>query len=206
MDSKHTAETWLFYGVCDLYFSFHTEDFTFDCHSAFSGIMALEKHLKGALLLRRGDEYSSLQENKAKSKVQSIAKGYGHDFEKMISSCNDYFGGNALGDLVSQDYDGYKGSELVKVLGDSYMETRYPATIQVSSSFPVGKKEGIYYNPLSSPGLHHFIFAICEFVVVTLSPAIDVQKLLSNVTQQYNHLESFSRFRDVYLSGYWQKK
>jgi len=204
MDSKHTAETWLFYGVCDLYFSFHTEDWTFDYHSAFSGIMALEKHLKGALLLHRGSEYSSLEESKAKRKVQSIAKEYGHDFEKMISSCNEYFGNDTLGGLVRQNYDGYKGSELVKVLRDSYMETRYPTTSQVSSSFPVDVKEGIYHNPLSSSGLHHFIFAICEFIVATLSSAIDIKKLLNNVTQQYNHLESFSRFKNLYLSGHWQ--
>ncbi len=204
MDSKHTAETWLFYGVCDLYFSFHTEDWNFDYQSAFSGIMALEKHLKGALLLHRGDEYSSLQETKAKKKVQSIAKEYGHDFETMVSRCNEYFGENTLGSLVSQDYDGYKGSELVKVLRDSYMETRYPTTTQVSDSFPIDKKEGIYHNPLSSSGLHRFIFAICEFLVVTLSPAIDVQKMLNSVTQQHNHLESFSRFKNLYLSGYWQ--
>ena len=123
---------------------------------------------------------------------------------KMISSCNEYFGEDALEGIVSEDYDGYKGSELVKVLRNSYMETRYPTTTQVYSSFPIDKKEGIYHNPLNSSGLHHFIFAICEFLVVALLPAIDVQKLLSNVTQQYNHLESFSRFKNLYLSGYWQ--
>ena len=205
MDIAHTAETWLFYGICDLYFSFHTQDLVFDNHAAFSGIMALEKHLKGALIFGRGAEFSTLGELKAKAKdkVQSIAKEYGHDFQKMISACNEQFGEDHLNRIVGQDYGGYNGSQLLIVLKSSYMETRYPTTTNVSSQFPIDKNEGIYHNPLSSSGLHDFIFSICGFIIVNLSPAINENKLLGNVTKQYEHLESFSRFKNLYLSGHW---
>ena len=203
MNIAHTSETWLFYGMCDLFFALHTEEWVFDYHSAFSGIMALEKHLKATIILSRGNEFSSLEEGRAKAKVQAIAKEYSHNFEKMISSCNEYFGDDQFSNLINQNYDGYNGNELCKVLRDSYMETRYPTTTQVSQEFPIDENEGIYHNPLGSSGLHKLIFSVCEFVIVNLSSAIDEDKLLRNVTQQYSHLESFSRFKNLYLAGRW---
>ena len=156
MDSKHVAETWLFYGISDLYFSFHTEEWVFDYHSAFSGIMALEKHLKAFLLFHRASEFLSLNDKKAKNKIQSIAREYGHDFPKMIASCDTFLASGRLKKMVDNNFDGYNGKELIVVLKDSYMETRYPTSIQVSQKFPVGGT-GFYHNPLSSSGLHHFI-------------------------------------------------
>jgi hypothetical protein len=202
MDKKHIAETWLFYGISDLYFSFHTDEIVFDYHSAFSAIMALEKHLKAFILFNRGNEFESLQDGKAMKKVQAIARECGHNFPEMLSTCETYISTGAINKLLSTDYDGYNGKELSEILKDSYMETRYPTNIQVSSKFPVGDV-GIYHNPLSSSGLHKFILTVCEYILNELIPFINKDKLLQNVTDQYKHLEPFNRFKNIYMKSKW---
>ena len=202
MNKEHIAETWLFYGISDLYFSFHTEDMVFDYHSAFSAIMALEKHLKAFIIYNRANEFEKLQDAKAMKKVQSIARECGHDFSTMLTSCDKFSKSDTINNLLNQDYDGYNGRELVEVLKDSYMETRYPTNIQVSSKFPISNTE-FNHNPISSSGLHKFIFAVCEYLVTELASDIDQDKLLKNITDQYKHLEPFNRFKNMYLKNAW---
>ena len=202
MDKKLIAETWLFYGICDLYFSFHTDEIVFDYHSAFSAIMALEKHLKAFILFNRANEFESLLDNEAMKKVQDIARECGHSFPEMLRTCQSYMPSNAIENLLNTEYDGYNGRQLSEVLKDSYMETRYPTNIQVSSKFPV-EDVGIYHNPLSSSGLHKFITTVCECLLKELCPLINKDKLLNNVTDQYKHLEPFNRFKNMYMKGEW---
>ena len=96
MNRAHITETWLFYGISDLYFSFHTDDMVFDYHSAFSGIMALEKHLKAYIIFNRANEFMNIPDGEAKNKIQSIARKCGHNFVTMFSSCDDFVSSDTL--------------------------------------------------------------------------------------------------------------
>lgn len=202
MDSRYISETWFFYGACDLYFSFYTEDWTFDYHSAFSAIMALEKHFKGFLLFHRSSEYDQLSDDDAKAKIQSIAREYGHNFEKMATSCGRFLESTELDQLLDQDYDGYSGRDLLQVLRRAYMETRYPTDIPVSLSFPLDEPD-TYHDPLGSSGFHHFVFRICEFLLLSLAPKIDVAKILRNLIGQYEHQEAIGRFKNLFAKDSW---
>ncbi|MDK1024087.1 MAG: hypothetical protein QGD92_07635 [Gammaproteobacteria bacterium] len=203
MKTHHHTETWLFYGISDLYFSFHSEEWVFDYHSAFFAIMALEKHLKAFLIWHRKKEYEELGKKEANEKVLKIAKSYGHDFPELAKKADEYLSNNEITNLLNMSYDGYNGGELLEVLRDAYMETRYPTSRNVAQSFPVGEP-GIYHNPLASSGLHKFIQTFCETLAKELAGSIDFEKLLSEVKDQYKHLEPFNRFSNIYLKEHWQ--
>jgi len=202
MNAHHQTEKWLFYGACDLYFSFHSEELVFDYHSAFFAIMALEKHLKGCLIYSKSNEFEGLTEKESFLRAVDIAKSYGHDFPRMATEVEKFLPGGAFSKVLDRSHDTYLGRELIKVLRDSYMETRYPTKDHVSMSFPVGEKN-IYYNPLSSSGFHHFIQASCNAIVEGIDEGINVNKLLRNVKDQYKHLEPFGRFQNMYAKGKW---
>lgn len=202
MDIEYYAEKWFFYGICDLYFSFHTEELVFDYYSSFFSIMAFEKHLKAFLIYHKKKELAGLEKEQLRAQVLSIARSYSHNFIKMITDINSLCECEEFSKLLQRDYDGYRGEELIKILRDGYMETRYPILGSVALSFPVAQP-GIYHDPLSSSGIHKFIFNACEFLIINLSESLNLEKILKNVTCQYQHLESFCRFKNVYLRGKW---
>ena len=203
MSNYHHVETWLFYGISDLYFSFHSEEWVFDYHSAFFAIMALEKHFKAFLIWHRRQEFEGLGVSEAQNKVLEIAKEYSHNFTTMAKKANEYMPNNEIDAFLQKNHDGYNGGELLKVLRDAYMETRYPTKECVSLKFPVGEP-GVFHNPLGSSGLHKFIQGLCEMLAIELSDRVEFNKLLGEVKQQYKHLEPFNRFSNIYLNGYWQ--
>ena len=202
MSARHQTEAWLFYGACDLYFSFHSEEWVFDYHSAFFAIMALEKHLKACLIYSKTNEFDSLSSKEAFEKAVDIAKSYGHDFPQMAAEVEVFLPDGSFSKVLDRSHETYPGRDLIKVLRDSYMETRYPTKRHVSMSFPVGEPN-LYYNPLSSSGFHHFIQASCNSIVEGLMEAIDLDKMLRNVKEQYKHLEPFHRFQNIYVPGKW---
>ncbi|MFC1335393.1 MAG: hypothetical protein G8D89_02090 [gamma proteobacterium symbiont of Clathrolucina costata] len=204
MDVKDALDTWLFRGISDLYFSFYIDDWVFDYQSAFSSIMGLEKHLKATVIYYKRDKYESLSTNQAKIEIERIARKYGHNFKKMIKVCNECIGSNRLSNLVDQDYHLYNGTQLVSVLDKAYEETRYPTINRVSSNFSLDEPN-TYHDPLSSSGLHRFIYTICEFLVLELENNIDLDKLLKRFTEQYGHMEQFRRFQNVFLKDKWPK-
>lgn len=202
MNAKHQTEAWLFYGACDLYFSFHSEEWVFDYHSAFFAIMALEKHLKAFLIHSKASDSKNLGENNSFEKALDIGKSYGHDFPRMANDVEKLFPDNSFSKILNRSHDTYKGRDLVMVLKDSYLETRYPTKRHVSMSFPVGQPN-VYLNPLSSSGLHHFIQACCNTILDGLSENIELGRILINLQEQYKHIESFSRFQNIYSPNKW---
>lgn len=202
MNHRYYSEQWFFYGISDLYFSFHSDEWVFDYYQAFFSIMGLEKHLKAFLVFKRQDEYKQLDDNKAERKALEIAKSYNHNFKKMVSKANSYFKDKALDNLLIQDHDGYKGEELISILSKAYMETRYPTMEFVSENFPLQEK-GAFHNPLSSSGLHKFISRTCEALILDLEDEIDFANILENIENRFGHLEPFSRFKNLYLSKQW---
>jgi hypothetical protein len=77
------ARMWLYRGIADLYFGFHTMGNEFSAEAMFMQIMALEKHLKAVLLFERRAEYEQLTEDDARRRVNDISKRLGHKFAQM---------------------------------------------------------------------------------------------------------------------------
>lgn len=203
MDVNDVVNTWLIRGIGDLYFSFYIDDWVFDHQRAFSSIMGLEKHLKATVLYHRRNEFDSLPSEELKIEVNKIARKYGHDFNKLISDCNQYIGSDKLTGLIKRDYDSYNGEKLIEVLTKAYMDTRYPAVSSISLHFPLDQSNTIYHDPLSSSGLHKFIYAVCELLVNELAGHISLTKILLRIDDLYNQQVQFSRFKNVFLSNIW---
>lgn len=204
MTWEYQAETWMYYGLSDLYYSFHTsEEWVFDYHCSFFAVTALEKYLKSRLIYSKKDLDPDATETEVESKFMSIAKKYSHKFEEMMCEAESLAGGDRLSSVLDRSHDGYIGRELVLVLKDAYMETRYPTSQYVSHAFPVG--DNMYHNPLSSSGLLHFVQAACRELTYVLAASINVPKVYENVEKTYSHLEPFSRFKNIYTPELWAK-
>ena len=215
MDHKHLVETWLYFGIIDLFYSFHWNVGLFDHYRAFFAIMAVEKHFKALILFHRRAEFKSLTEAEGNRKVEQIARKYNHDFRRMAKEIHLQNPDSQFCHLIKKDFSGYKGYKLLRIFPHAYQETRYPTLSEkkVFRRFPTGKKysvgkqkKDIYFDPLSSPGLLDFANGLCEFVICQFTESTEVSiidKILYNVTAQYKHLESFERFKNTFLRKQW---
>ena len=82
---------WVSYGIKDFYISFEFEAAnkwheysTFFCHQG------LEKMCKAYLLATKAKEYESRTSGNALEKVNKIAKGFGHDLQKLFGLYYDW--------------------------------------------------------------------------------------------------------------------
>ena len=89
MDRQHVAKTWVFRGLCDLFFAFDNDDASFEDNAVFSEIMGLEKFLKAMLLYHRHQEYEGLSEPDARTKLNAVAMKLGHEFKGMMKEVAD---------------------------------------------------------------------------------------------------------------------
>ena len=158
------------------------------------------KHLKGLLIYANKGSNSDSDEAIQKASLK-MAIGYKHNFVSMTKEADTFIGGKRLHSVLNRNHGGYHGEELLKVLRSAYMETRYPTSIPVAKSFPAGKH--IYHDPLSSSGLSDFVRIMCGTITQHLIDKLDVKKVYNNVSQQYSHLESFSRFKNIYMPALW---
>ncbi len=190
------AKTWLFRGLADLLFAFHNDDVAFEDNARFSEIMGLEKVLKATLLYHRHPEYETLLLADARHSVNDIAAGYRHNFGKMLKELS-ALGLSDIDRVLQSGFDGYKGAALVQALEKGYMETRYPVPAPVSDSFPIGKT-GFTQDPLSSSGLTKFAYALSNACIYHLSQLIDLSDVRAQFAAQFSHLESFTRFSNLF--------
>ncbi len=196
MNRQRVAKTWVYRGLCDLYFGFNSEDVAFEDNARFSEIMGLEKFLKAALLFHRHQEYEALTEPEAKSKLDNLAKDLGHDFKGMMKELS-AIGLNDIDRIKKTDFDGYSGSGLVRAVTAGYMETRYPVPAPISDAFPIGKT-GFTHDPLSSSGITKFIYAVCNACFHMLSAHVDFADLRKQFREHFEHRESFGRFNNLF--------
>ncbi len=195
MDRKLVAQTWVFRGLCDLYFGFDTEDERFSDNALFSEIMGLEKFLKAILLFNCHDEYEELPPEESAKKLNELAKRYGHNIKLMMRLATKA----GLGDLnriKETDFDGYAGRDLVRAVTAGYMETRYPVPRPISDTFPIKGTE-LTWDPLSSSGISKFIRGVCKACFLYLSASVDFSSVLAQFDARYSGKESLPRFKNL---------
>lgn len=196
MDRQRVARTWIYRGLCDLYFAFDNDDVAFEDNARFSEIMGLEKFLKAVLLFHRHHEYEGKSQSAARIKLNELAMQLGHDFKGMMKEFS-ALGVRDIDRIKREDFDGYRGSDLIRAVGAGYMETRYPVPRPVSDTFPI-KGTGITHDPLSSSGITKFIYAMCNACFNQLAQHVDFSDMRQQFQETFQHRESFPRFNNLF--------
>jgi len=156
------VETWIRYGLSDLYFGFRNQGNDVYRYGTFFYIMAAEKHLKALLIYEKRAQYESLVSIETKRlEVEKIVKGYSHKFEKMIKDVDVFYNQAINEQLVPDEYLGFAKQNLIKAMYEGYMETRYPSVFSTSRHFPSKKAKGIQHDPLGSSFFTDFMVLIC---------------------------------------------
>jgi len=191
------AKTWISWGISDLYFGFDTDDPIFSDYALFFEIMGLEKFLKAVHLYNCGAEYKDLSDPEAKAYVDRIAITLGHDIKKIIKKVKDDIGIAKIERVKKANFDGYKGSDLIRVVNAAYIESRYPIPNAIYKTFPL-KRKGFYLNPLSSSGITKFIYALCNLSYRRLAEHINFSDVLDCFKKKFGQRESFPRFNNLF--------
>jgi hypothetical protein len=195
MDRHRVAKTWVYRGLCDLYFAFDCDDVAFEDNERFSEIMGLEKFLKAFLLFHRHQEYEGVSEREARIKLNQSAIKLGHDFEGMLNATS-LLGLEDISRIRATDFDGYMGADLIRAVKAGYMETRYPVPQAISDTFPIDGTE-FSHDPLASSGITKFIYALCNACFIALAAHVYFSDMLRQFRETYQHRESFQRFNTL---------
>jgi len=196
MNPQLVAKTWLFYGLTDLYFAFDNDDTAFSDNALFSEIMGLEKIMKAVIIFHHHKEYECMTEGDAKNEINELAKGLGHDFNKMLKDLSQ-IGLSDIERIKITAFDGHLGSDLIRAAYAGYMETRYPVPRLISQTFPI-KGTDLKYDPLSSSGITKFIYAICNACFAFLALHMSLSELQIQFHRSFGHRASFSRFNNLF--------
>lgn len=200
MNRQVVAKTWISSGLRDIFFAFDKDDIAFSDNNLFSEIMGLEKIIKAVLLYNCHEEYENKDHKEAKERINDIAKQYGHDFKKMLKELS-RLGISETQNLKEQNFDGYLGKDLIRVLKQAYMETRYPVPTPVSDSFPI-KGTNLKRDPLWSSGISKFIYSLCGACLEYLSKNMSLEDVWNGFQDNFKHKESLKRFNNLF----WQLK
>lgn len=191
------AKTWAYYALSDLYFGFDTDEKEFSDQALFHEIMGLEKFLKSLLLLLEGHQYCHLDDQKAKMKVNCIAKTFGHNIKKMVQRISEKISQEDIENIMATDFDGYSGKDLINAIESGYMETRYPVPRPISDSHPV-PNTAYTTDPLGSSGITKCVYCLSNYCFLELRKRIDVRDLVRDFQKNYGHRESFGRFNNLF--------
>jgi len=196
LDRQRVAKTWVFRGLCDLFFAFDNDDVSFEDNARFSEIMGLEKFLKAVLLYHRHQEYEGLSEPDARTKLNAVAMKLGHDLKGMMKTVAG-LGVDDIRRIERTDFDGYLGADLIRAVEAGYMETRYPVPRPISDTFPIPGTD-LTHDPLSSSGITKYIYAVCNACFHTLLAQVDFADLRKQFRERFEHRESFGRFNNLF--------
>ena len=209
MDKTNAVSAWLFSGIFDLYVGFSLEEYHFNKQRVFFSTLGLEKILKSCIIYNRAIEYECLAYNKAKSKIEEIAKEYSHYYEKMIKNIKIQPGIRDELDkmlrkkyFVSTDEDGKEkfsvsGKKLIKFLEAIYQESRYPTAVPISNKFKVNKHYNI--EPMGSSELIDFIYKICLTIIKHLKVKINLLAKMEKVENYLAPNDKWIRFKNIFF-------
>ena len=184
----------------DLHFGFIL---TFEPHrpyKIFNEILALEKVLKALLLYHAGNQYENLCEKQSEKEIENLARGFGHNINKMLKESSTYFGKASLDTLMASDFDGFSGAEMIRAVEAGYMESRYPTLKPIYEQFKI-KGIDIYKDPLGSSGVTKFIYAVNKLVLLHLKSKSNLETIKARFTEIYGHIEETSRFINLAFEG-----
>jgi len=200
MKTSEVAKKWVWYGIEDLYFAFCIEFEPHKPYAMFSEIMGLEKILKAYLLFKHGNKYSSLTDEESRDVIECLAKKWGHSIKSMLKETSKILGNEELNKIKERNYDGYKGTDLIKAIEAGYMESRYPVSRPIYEQFKF-KGIDLYQNPLESSGITKFIYEICGFILTKLKKEVDLGIINKNFINTYGTREQTNRFINLIFKG-----
>jgi len=198
------VETWLFYGLTDLYAALQNQDNDVYEYGTFLFIMAAEKHLKAVLIYEHKSDYDGLSNVKDKKiRIENILKrNYSHDFKSMISRVSEEYQKLLNSSFLKAEYSGYATEKLVQVLEEGYTETRYPSVESSARNFPLPNHNGAYHDPLGSSFFYDFTKEICRGCWNYLSAqGINTGRVSTKVRSKYQEYEGFHYFNSSYFSS-----
>lgn len=200
MDASEVARKWIWYGIEDLYFAFCIEFNPHKSYALFAEIMGLEKILKAYLLFKNGNTYSILNSKESQTVIECLVKKWGHSIKTMLKEVANLQSNEELKRIKERSYDGFVGTDLVKVIEAGYMESRYPVSRPIYEQFKI-KGVDIYQNPLESSGVTKFIYEICGFILIELKKEMDLEAIKKDFIHVYGSREQTKRFIKIMFNG-----
>lgn len=200
MDRGQVAKAWVWSALEDLYFSFSIGSELHRPYKIFNEILALEKVLKALLLYHAGTAYENLCEEQSKKEIGDLAKRYGHKIKEMLKEASEYIGKSALDNLMSSDFDGFSGAEMIRALEAGYMESRYPTLKPICEQFKL-KGLDIYEDPLGSSGVTKFVYVVNRLILSQLKSTLDMKSVKRRFMHAYGDMEETTRFINSAFAG-----
>lgn len=196
------SETWIRYGLSDLFFAHMNQGNDVFRYGTFFFIMAAEKHLK-AVLINAGLETKpeiTLKKEK-RSEADDIARKYSHNFKKMIGDVENLYESEFKRPFVPNTYLGFDKDNLIKAMYEGYMETRYPTITSSSQHFPYAKKADVYHSPIGSSFFTDFTQLICQNCWrFLLAKGMDLHMTVDLLFEQFGENEKYASFKTSYLN------
>lgn len=137
-------------------------------YDPFINAMGLELVCKGYLLATNRSEYEGLGVRQAKIKVNELAKDMNHKITDLVKEIKKSIGKGKVQTLLNKKYDGFTGSQILKVIEAAYLECRYPLPNHFYENFPVSGLRNAYEDPVYSSGLHKFCYEFCRVILTDL--------------------------------------
>ncbi|MDD2716781.1 MAG: hypothetical protein PHW04_12885 [Candidatus Wallbacteria bacterium] len=120
--------------------------------------MGIELLCKAFIIAENSASFSSLEFEKAKTKIDEIAKDISHKIEKVIKKIGIDNPNCDIPSILKTKYDNLSGEEALTCLEAAYIETRYPVPIGIHKKFPL--TINIYHDPLNCSAIIDFSYAL----------------------------------------------
>lgn len=167
LDQETVVLTWLMRGIEDFFMSFKIDE-SFSRYSPFLNAMGFEKICKAFLLATEKDAYEGIGKQEAINRIDRLARSMGHKVSDLSDKIKDILGADRIQPLLDAKYDGFTGTQFLKVIERANTECRYPVPNPVHKEFPVEGKDNRFWSPLDSSGLHKVCYAFCREILTAL--------------------------------------
>lgn len=196
------VETWVRYGLSDLYFGSRNQKNDVCRYGIFFYIMAAEKHLKAVLIDANRANFDGLTTIESKkAAVDGIARKYSHNFKIMIRDVSTIYERDMNSPLIKDEHLGFKSESLIQAMYEGYMETRYPSVLSTSRHLPAITAEGMFHDPLGSSFFTDFIERICtKCWTYLISKNLNASNIISGLEERFGGNDDFEHFKAVYLA------
>lgn len=201
MSKEIVVQYWVNRGVKDFYISFEFEAANkWHEYSTFFCYQGLEKICKAYLLATKAKEYERLSKEKALDKINKMAKGLGHELQKII--CLLCFENVLSSSDITKKNGGYSGKELIDILEKAYIESRYPVPRPLHRKYPVVTKgkHKMYSYPIGETAPIHFARKIALTIINKIesdfSIAISREKITNKISDK-----NWRRFCSLFLKS-----
>lgn len=195
---------WLRRSISDFFFAFKISG-SFVRYGPFFNYMGFELVCKSYLLGCRASDYESLPFQKALRKVDQIAKKeLAHKLSDIIDDIRQRKPSGNIAELLSKNFDGFSGADLVRTLESVYLECRYPVPEPISWQFPIKGKKRMFYDPVYSSGLSKFCYATAREVLVYIRDDFSI-KVPRTFLESLRPKKTYSRFRNLFFKDQAKK-